>query len=95
MKQYMPMVNYIIANANGRKNAVIGRELGNRFGIPGVKVRAYVNEARCDGIPICSCGNGYYYSPRKVDLEDTIRHLKGRIAKVENAIDGLNSAVTI
>lgn len=91
MKKYMPVINYIISNANGRKNAIIGRKIGNVFGITDVNVRAYVNEARCDGFPICSCISGYYYSYDKDDLTHTINNLKGRIMAVENAIDGLNS----
>lgn len=94
MKKYMPVINYIITNANGKKNAIIGRKIGNVFGITDVNVRAYVNEARCDGMPICSCGSGYYYSSHPADLNDTIANLKGRVMKVEMAIDGLNSIMT-
>ena len=94
MKEYSRVVDYIIKNAVGRNNAIIGRIIGDRFGISGIKVRASVNEARCDGIPICSCRNGYYYSIEKSDVADTICHLKGRISKIESAIDGLNGIMS-
>lgn len=90
MNSYIQVIDYIVRNAKERQNAIIGSTIGNRFGISSVKVRAYVNEARQNGYPICSCGNGYYYSTKKKDIDDTIRHLKGRVAKVELAIDGLN-----
>ena len=93
MRNYIQVIDYIVRNAKERQNAIIGGDIGNRFGISSVKVRAYVNEARQDGYPICSCINGYYYSTRQQDIDDTIRHLKGRIAKVELAIDGLNGIV--
>lgn len=95
MKKYMPVINYIIANANGRKNAIIGRKIGNVFGISDVNIRAYVNEARCDGLPICSCNSGYYYSYNNDDLNDTIKTLKGRVIAVENAIEGLNGIIAL
>ena len=46
MQNYIQVIDYIVHNAKERQNAVIGSDIGHRFGISPVKVRAYVNEAR-------------------------------------------------
>ena len=95
MKRYMPVVNYISANASRKYDAIIGSKIASACGINCIKLRQYVNEARSDGLSICSYSRGYYYSTRSEDVDDTIRHLKGRISKVESAIEGLSGARVI
>lgn len=83
------VVEYIRIHSNGSKDPVHGWKIGKALGISDTVVRRWVNEARCNGVPICSCGNGYYYSNDPEHIDDTIRMLQGRIAKQQSAIDGL------
>ena len=93
MKTYMPIVEYIAKNARNKDHAIIGRDVGKVFGITNVEVRKHINEARRHNVPICSCTSGYYYSNNADDIEKTIKHLRGRISKVECAIAGLSGAM--
>lgn len=53
-----------------------------------------MNAARCDGIPICSSRNGYYYSDDKEQIQKTVDSMRGRIFAQENAIAGLSALIT-
>lgn len=94
MKEYDAVITYIKNNAKGRGNVTPSKTIEGSLGIPGSKIRAFVNEARQTGIPICSCSSGYYYSDKEADVSETILHLRSRISKVEKAIDGLSNLLT-
>lgn len=94
MKNYIPIVDYIRSSAIDKGHAIIGRKIGDVFGITNADVRRFVNEARRNGVPICSCASGYYYSYNSEDIDRTIKHLRGRISKVECAIAGLSGVKT-
>lgn len=72
-------------------NPISGKDLACHFGITGVKVREYINNARCDGIPICSTRWGYFYSEDRDQIEKTVLSMRGRISAQENAIAGLST----
>lgn len=82
------IVQYLRVNSSP-EHPISGKDMANHFGITGVKVRRYINEARRDGVPVCSTRWGYYYSEEKEHIERTLASLRGRIISQENAITGL------
>ena len=78
----------------GKNNAVKSKEIEALFGLKGTEVRSIVNELRCKGIPVCSCGKGYYYATSDDELRQTIAQLNGRIEKIKNAKNGLKQAIS-
>ena len=83
------VIDYIKRNATERSKAITGRKIGNEFGISDVVVRKIVNQARTDGVAICSNCHGYFYSTRDCDITETLNQLNSRIEKVQSAISGL------
>ncbi len=73
------------------ENPISGKDLANHFGLTGVKIREYINAARCGGIPICSTRWGYFYSTDREQIAKTVSSMQGRISAQENAIAGLNA----
>lgn len=88
-------INYLRDNHVGRENAIAGRDLGDEFGLLAPQIRAIVNEARRNGIPICSTNKGYYYSTDPAEIKATINGLYHRIESVLHAIDGLEKALKV
>ena len=86
------IVNYI-RNHGSYDEPVSAKKLSAEFKVTDTVIRKRINEARCKGIPICSCNNGYYYSENKVDIIQTIQSLTHRTIAVENAVNGLLSRV--
>ncbi len=88
MEMYESVVNYIIRN--GDKNCPVNNhQISTMFHTSEVTIRKHINRARCEGIPICSCSQGYYYSKDKLDIIGTIQSLNSRTIAVEKAISGL------
>jgi biotin operon repressor len=81
--------NYLQNNCRGAAHSITSRELQFELGCDGQEIRTSVNELRCEGIPICSWGKGYYYAANTDDVDRTIAQLRGRIKKMNNAINGL------
>ena len=63
---------FMMKEHTGKDNAITSRELEAIFHCKGTKIRETVNELRCRGTPICSCGTGYYYSEAAEDIHETI-----------------------
>lgn len=82
------VVNYI-RNHGSADNPVVNHEMAAHFHTSEVNIRKLINQARCDGYPICSCGKGYYYSTDKADIVETIHSLNSRTIAVGKAISGL------
>ena len=80
---------FMMKEHTGKDNAITSRELEAIFHCKGTKIRETVNELRCRGTPICSCGTGYYYSEAAEDIHETIAHLNGRVKKMKAAEDGM------
>lgn len=81
-------------NHVGRNNAIKSKSLECIFHCKGAEIRRMVNELRCSGVPICSCGQGYFYSTNSSDIQETINHLAGRINKIKVACDGMENALS-
>ncbi len=84
------IITYLRMHSSAEK-PVSGRVLAERFGLTGQKVREYINQARRDGVPICSARWGYFYSEDKSQIKKTIDSMRGRIVSQELAIDGLST----
>lgn len=82
------VVNFIRIHGSNDK-PVTNKEIGSQLKLCEVAVRKKINEARCKGIPICSCDRGYYYSENKGDILATIQSLMHRTIAVEKAVNGL------
>ncbi len=52
-----------------------------------------INTARSNGSPICSSPKGYYITTDREEIKNTISSLRGRIAKMEKAIAGLEACL--
>ena len=59
--------------------------------VPGIGRK--INEARSEGVPICSCDSGYYYSSDKAEILKTVESLMHRTMAIEKAVSGLVKAV--
>lgn len=86
-------IKYLMEHAVGREHAIFGCDLGDLFGLLAPQVRVIVNNARRNGIPICSTCKGYYYSTDPAEISATINGLYHRIESVIHAIDGLEKAL--
>ena len=86
------VVNYI-KNHGSAESPVMNGEISSQLNMTTVNVRRLINQARREGIPICSCSKGYYYSEDKTDILETIDSLMSRTISVEKAISGLLTAL--
>lgn len=86
------VIQYIISNGD---KIVSARQLAEMFMISDLDVRTEINRARCEGVPICSCGKGYYYSEKREDIEKTIRSLQHRVSKMQSAMWGLSKSLEV
>lgn len=73
----------------GAENFVQSCELEKAFGVGGTTLRQMVNKLRCEGQPICSDANGYFYAQTITEVELTSSQLLSRIKKIINAVYGL------
>ena len=89
MITYEVLAEYLKDNHIGIENRIYGKQLAVMFNVDGTEIRRLVNEARSEGIPICSCDKGYFYSELPSDILKTVNSLTGRIAKMQTAIYGL------
>ena len=55
-------------------------------------VRELVNHARSIGLPVAGDGNGYFYAINSAEIEPTLADLKSRIARISEALHGLEKA---
>ena len=86
------VVNFIAKNGSASE-PISNHHIASHFNTNEVNIRKYINQARCEGIPVCSCGKGYYYSTDKANILDTIQSLNNRTIAVERAISGLLNAL--
>jgi len=80
---------YLRKYHKGQKNAVSSRELESAFYVTGRNLRRAINRLRCNGHPICSNENGYFYAAQPSEISATIAQLTGRISKIAAAKNGL------
>lgn len=85
----MERVVDFIRNYGSFEAPVTNREIAAHLRTSEPAIRALINQARCEGYPICSCGKGYFYSTNKADIVETIHSLNSRTIAVGKAISGL------
>ncbi|MFT9078059.1 hypothetical protein [Ethanoligenens sp.] len=73
----------------GFGNEIASRELERSLHIKGQTLREIVNSLRCNGYPICSNQNGYFYASALMDVQKTINQLSHRIQRMGKAREGL------
>ena len=86
------VINYI-TNHGSKENPVSNKEISSQLKLSETHIRNLINRARCEGIPICSCDKGYFYSEDKTEILTTIQSLMHRTIAVEKAVNGLVSVV--
>lgn len=84
-----PLLRYLKKKCIGRQNAVSSPALEALFRVGGGKLRRAINQLRCEGHPICSGDEGYFYAETEAELTATIRQLQSRISKIAGAKNGL------
>ena len=80
---------YLQGRHTGAENAARSARIKYLFGIKGTQVRQAVNRLRCNGQPVCSGANGYYYAKNRDEINSTITRLLGRARKISAAARGL------
>lgn len=85
---------YLKLNHMGEPNAVSSCYLERQFKISGRIVRMIVNQLRCEGNPVCSSKNGYYYAADEKELMKSISQLSNRIGNIAKAKSGLMKSVS-
>lgn len=83
------------SSANPISNLQLTRQLNFKprdTGKEGADMRSVINALRVKGFPICANGKGYFYAYTDHDLGKYIGELDGRIAKMQEASEGLSRA---
>ena len=86
------VVNYIMAHGS-KADPIPNRQISTALDLSETIIRKKINEARKNGIPICSCGEGYWYSEDSAEILETVQSLMHRTIAVENAVKGLLTVV--
>ena len=87
--------SYLKRNHNSRSTAALSKQLEAAFSCKGTEIRKCINTLRSNGIPICSCVDGYFYSDNAEDISQTVDQLHSRISKIEKAKDGLEKYIHV
>ena len=83
---------HIIGMIEERKaeNPILSRDLEQRAGVSGVKIREIIHKARTLwDMPICAERKGYFLPSNKIEAERTIRSLKSRAKQLITAAEGI------
>jgi len=83
------ILRYLKNRHTGADSFITSGELERLFGINSRSLRQIVNKLRCDGRPVCSDVNGYYYAKNRNEINNTITQLLGRTKKINDAAQGL------
>jgi hypothetical protein len=83
------LLAYLQNNHTGSKNAVPSAVIEYIFCLPGSSVRQMVNRLRCEGRPVCSDANGYFYAQSRDEIDGTVSQLLSRTRKINDAAQGL------
>lgn len=83
------LLTYLRDCHTGAENYAPSAVIERVFGIGGVTVRQLINKLRCEGRPVCSDANGYFYAKNRGEINDTITHLLNRTRKINDAARGL------
>lgn len=88
----LTILSYLVKNAKGLENVKTASEIQASIGVHPAKLREVVNTLRCEGYPIASGQRGYFYARSYRELRDTLDHMQGRVASINEAIVGLERA---
>ena len=77
----------------GRKNAMSAEHLISATHTSATVLRNQINRLRCEGVPIASGSEGYFYAATAGEIYATIRDLKKMQAGIDRAVCGLESAL--
>lgn len=80
-------------HSDGKDYPICSSELAKAFNVPRTTIMRMINTARSNGSPICSDQRGYYITTDREEIKSTIKSLRGRIAKMEKAIAGLENCL--
>jgi biotin operon repressor len=89
----MERIVNLIKNHATKDKPISNKEICSQLFTNEISVRKYINKARCEGIPICSNSQGYYYSEAPTDILETMQSLMHRTLSVERAINGLMATI--
>ena len=78
---------------SSKDNLIDSNQLSKYFDITRTEVRQIINNARSEGIPICSNRWGYYFSTDDEDVQKTVKSLNGRVHANNKAIAGMSAYV--
>lgn len=70
---------------------ITARVISKVMGCAESYVRKLINQARSNGVPICSTTAGYYFSDDYADITSTIKFLTHRVNTQMQAINGLKN----
>jgi hypothetical protein len=84
---HLSLAEYLRTYHVGRQSAIVSREL-RQFG-SGVEIRELVHKLRVEGVPICSCSDGYYFASDSAEVFATVKSLQSRINNISKAHSGL------
>ena len=73
----------------GRKNSVMSKYLEEVAGVKGSTIRDAISDLRAEGVPICSCANGYFWAESETDVKQTVAMLNHRCYKMIRASKGM------
>lgn len=89
------VLEYLKLNHTGKEMAVSRRFLEKKYKLSGRKLRNVINSLRCEGKPICSDENGYYYAENEKEVIGSIRQLNSRIGNIARAKNGLLKSLSL
>ena len=81
--------DYLKKSHMGRNKAVHSYVIEGLLNIDGRTVRKHISKLRQEGVPICSCSDGYYYAEKQNEINETVAWLNEHVTKVSNARTGL------
>lgn len=95
-----PVASFLLEKIklNGKDNPAHSQRIEDvlsgqfKMKIKGVQVRSIVSYLRSQGHPIASTSKGYFYARSYSEIEDTVKHLKQRKAKLTKVIDCLEKS---
>jgi biotin operon repressor len=75
------IITYIINHGTADK-PISSKDISEALNYTSAMIRNEVNKARTEGIPICSCDKGYFYSEDRTEILNTIQSLMHRTIAV-------------
>jgi len=81
----------LAAYHSGKAKAVKSHRIEKALSISGAKLRAIVNYLNTRGVPVCSCGEGYYFAQTADEVTEYVNSLRSRVRGITNRIEGLTA----